>query len=135
MPQPRPARQFQAPPLSGKNMTTPLQPPEPEDTLQQWPRTVAEAVALLFQILSQAEKDEIAAKAEDDLIDLHFGLGTHVRNEFGLWQGNRALLADCQRARFEGRAGFPEIPHGVLVIHPDDAAMEIVRALWARLRH
>jgi hypothetical protein len=54
------------------------------------------------------------------------------RNEFGLWQENRALLLDCQKAKFEGRA---DVPEGLIFIHPDDASMLIIRALWGRLRH
>ena len=114
-------------------MTKPLPPAESEYTGQDRPRTVAEAVARLVLAIGQAEKDEIAAKPEDELIDLHFGLGTYVRNEFGLSLGNCALLADCQRTRLEGHADAAE---GMPVsISPDDASMLIILALWRRLRH
>jgi hypothetical protein len=98
-----------------------------------FPRTIAEAVDRLALALSQAEKDEIAAMPETDLIDLHFGLGTRIRNEFGLWRHqNPALLLDCQRVKFKDMANIPD---GLLIIHPDEAAMLIIRALWGRLRH
>jgi hypothetical protein len=116
-------------------MTKPLQPAVPEDAAQDWPQTVAEAVASLLQSLGQAAKDEIAATPEDELIFLHYSLGASIRNHYGLWEGNAALLADCQRVKYEGRADVPEIPEGALVIHSDDASMVIIRALWARLRH
>jgi hypothetical protein len=85
---------------------------------EKWPGSVQEAVALLLKMLNQSEKDRIAAMPEGDLIDL---------------LGNDALLADCQRAtNLEGRAYAVE---GGGVTNPDDAAMLLIRALWARLRH
>lgn len=107
-----------------------------EEPSGSWPRTLPEALALLLRDLSPAEKAAIAATPEAGLIDLHFSpLGVKIRQDFGLWRGNAALLADCQRTKFEGREDLPDIPPNVPVIHPDDAAMVIVRALWARLRH
>jgi hypothetical protein len=102
------------------------------DTPAPLPRTLREAVDRLALALSQAEKATIAAMPEADLRDLHFGLGTRIRNEFGLWRENRALLLDCQRVKFKDMANVPD---GLLAIHPDEAAMLIIRALWARLRH
>ena len=67
-------------------------------------------------MLPEADKAEIAAKSQDQLIELHFGLGTWIRNNFGLWQGNAALAQD---------AGSD---------HPDDIAGVIIEALWNYLR-
>jgi len=115
-------------------MTSPPPPQDPADAPQQWPRTVAEAVARFVQVLSQAEKDAIAATPEDDLSELHFStLGATIRGGFGLWEGNDALLADCQRARLAGGVDAESL--SLPAINTDDAAMVIVRALWARLRH
>lgn len=124
--------------------------PESADALA-FPRSVAEAVERLARELSQAEKDAIAEMAEGDLSELHFGLGMWVRNEFGLWQDNRALLLDCQRIKFNDSPSLPQeflsalpkewleadslAPKMPLFIHPDDASGLILRALWARLRH
>lgn len=84
--------------------------------------------------LDPAEKDKIASLPEADLIDLHFGLGARIREEFGLWEGNDALMRECQKARAEG--GCPGQPEGMPGdIDPDDASMLIIRALWLRLRH
>jgi hypothetical protein len=97
------------------------------------PRTVEEAVDRLLLMLSGPEKDEIASLPTGNLIDLHFGLGTRIRDEFKLWrQENRVLLLDCQRIKFKDTANIPD---GLWAIHPDDASMVIIRALWARLRH
>jgi hypothetical protein len=113
-------------------MTNPLQPPEPEDYGQDWPRTIAEAVDRLLLTLSQDEKGEIAAMPEGDLLNLHFGLGTSVRNKFGLWRENHTLLKECQKIRFEGRV---DVPDGLILIDPDDASTIIIKALWGNLRH
>jgi len=83
-----------------------------------WPTTVPEAVDLLLSTLTDAEKVAIRAIPPDDPPDLHFSLGAAIRNDFRLWDGNTALLASC---------GSPEM-------HPDTAAMVIVRAVWKRLR-
>jgi hypothetical protein len=51
-----------------------------------WPRTLDEAVERLALALGRVEKEDIARLPEDDLIDLHFGLGARIREEFGLWR-------------------------------------------------
>jgi hypothetical protein len=50
-----------------------------------------------------------------DLIRFHHGWGTGIRNAFGLWGGNRALLDSCGGG------------------HPDDASMVIIEAVWKHL--
>lgn len=108
------------------------QPPA-APALSPLPRTLREAVDRLLLTLSQAEKEGIAGLPEADLIDLHFGLGMRIRNEFGLWEKrNPALLLDCQRVKFKDMANIPD---GLLTVHPDDASGLILRTLWARLRH
>jgi hypothetical protein len=96
------------------------------------PRTVPEAVERLRQSLSLAEQGAIAEKLESEWIDLPFGLGTRIRNEFGLWQSNPVLLLDGQRLKLKDRANLPD--SGV-ALPPDEAAMVILRALWTRRRH
>jgi len=44
------------------------------------PETIDEAVAKLMSILNNEQKLIIATMPEDDLIDLHFSLGTAIRN-------------------------------------------------------
>lgn len=79
------------------------------------PRTVAEAVPFVLAKLSDADKQKIKETPKKDLILFHHGLGTGIRNQTGLWQGNAALLEDC---------GKP---------HPDDCSMLIIEALWEEL--
>ena len=79
------------------------------------PQTIEQAVGVLLERLSKGEKNNIASMSRDDLINLHSGLGTQIRNDFGLWGGNTALLENTGNS------------------HPDDAAMAIIEALWHRL--
>ncbi len=85
-----------------------------------WPHTVEEAVDLLLAGLRDKDKETISQVADYfSLIGLcHHGLGTYIRNQFGLWNGNKELLEACG---FQG-------------IHPDDASAHILCALWKKLR-
>ena len=85
----------------------------------EWPTTCDGAVAKLSTELSQSEKEDLAATARDDLILLHHGFGTGIRNEFGLWGGNLALIESC--------SGSPNS-------HPDDVSIIIVERLWGSLQ-
>jgi hypothetical protein len=89
-------------------------------TRKQWPATIDEAVGVVIAALSDDERASIAALAQAELIGLHFGLGAWIRNNLGLWKGNDALTQAI-------RERDPEI-------HPDDASMVIVEAVWERLR-
>jgi hypothetical protein len=65
--------------------------------------------------LKPQDKEHIRKMKKNDLIDLHFGLGQYIRNAFGLWQGNRALLESC----------------GTDI--EDDASCVIIEPLWQEL--
>ncbi len=87
---------------------------------KKWPTTIDEAVGVVVATLSDDERASIAALSKPELIGLHFGLGLWIRNNLGLWKGNEALLQairECDQA-----------------IHPDDASMVIIEAVWERLR-
>lgn len=61
-----------------------------------YPTTIDEAVDILQHILLDEEKKIIKNMSEDDLIELQFGLGMAIRNNFGLWAENYELIADCK---------------------------------------
>jgi len=63
----------------------------------------------------------LASANEENLIDLHFGLGHHIRDEFGLWTDNNALLESCR------------ILSGDKNLNADTASMVIINALWERV--
>ncbi len=80
------------------------------------PTTVESAVRILRRVIPEKEQEAIAAMSEDDLIDLHLGLGLWIRNAFGLWkEGSKLRQATSER-------------------DPDEAALFIIRALWRSLR-
>jgi hypothetical protein len=81
-----------------------------------WPKTVDEAVARVLTELTEIQKAEVRDTKEKDLISFHYSLGLMIRNEFGLWKGNKSLMADCQAS------------------DPDDASFVIVKAVWQKLQ-
>jgi hypothetical protein len=81
----------------------------------QHPKSVAEAVDRLMTILDNEQKATIGAVSENDLIELHFGLGLAIRNGFGLHDQGSELLASCG------------------AVNPDDASATIIKALWYQI--
>ena len=92
-----------------------------------WPKTVEQAVEVLLAVLSEDEKLKIAQMEKEDLIDLHFGLGMGIRNEFGLWAGNKYLLKDVAKQEGLKEENWENI-------HPDDASTLIIYELWKKLK-
>jgi hypothetical protein len=88
----------------------------------QYPETVIEAVQCLIMELPISDKIQIAAMDEADLAGLHFSLGTEIRNQCGLWAGNKKLMASCRALAQETD------------LSADDASMVIIRELWKLLR-
>ena len=86
------------------------------DVKHQYPATVDSAVRLLQDFVSAEEQEKIRLMKVDDLVELHFGLGQWVRNYFGLWGVNPALLL----ATGERTA--------------DDASAVLIRAFWNELQ-
>lgn len=81
-----------------------------------YPASIEAAVRLLQSMVPPEELVKITQMEEGDLIGLHFGLGMWIRNNFGLWKGNKALLLETGKR------------------HPDDASEVIITALWRTLR-
>ena len=89
-------------------------------TKKEWPKSMDEAVERLMADLSEEDKKELKNTKEEYLILHHFGLGEHIRNEFGLWQWNKDLLESCC-----GGGYYQD---------PDEASSVIIKALWERLQ-
>ena len=88
--------------------------------LPRWPKTKAEAVVLLKQKMKKEDLAELAATSKNQLIGkYHFGLGTYIRNAFGVWRGNKDLWNDIT---------------GGKSMHPDDLSSVIIEALWEDLQ-
>ena len=88
-----------------------------------WPKTVTEAIKIIWSELSDQEKARISRMDDEAWLSLHFTLGMQIRNRFGLWEGNSMLIEDCERV-----AGL-KLNHIDEVMHPDDASTIILQAL------
>ncbi len=87
---------------------------------ENWPVTIQGAVDDLLPRLPLSEKLMIMfTKKEDMIASLHLGLGTLIRNRYGLRRGNEKLiLAAC---------GYP--------CDPEDASMPIIKGVWQALHN
>jgi len=81
-----------------------------------WPKTVEEAANLILERMSEDDKDRVRKTQREDLILYHHGWGTGIRNAFGLWLGNTALLESSGCS------------------HPDDCSMRIIELVWESLQ-
>ncbi|SMF97798.1 hypothetical protein SAMN02949497_0064 [Methylomagnum ishizawai] len=97
-------------------MNTPHAPFDPKSE-PDCPLTLHDAVARTLDHLSEREARIIAHLPETGLEELNrYGLGADIRKRFALWRGNRGLMAACG------------------ALNPEDASLEIIRAVWERLR-
>ena len=93
-----------------------------------WPKTIDDAIERVIASMSEKEKSELGNSPEKELINFHFGLGWVIRNEFGLYQGNDALLKACARSRFNT---FESL---IFMNDPDEASGFIIEEVWKRLK-
>lgn len=82
-----------------------------------WPVTCDEAAARAIEKMGPPGVERLRSLAKDELIELHFSLGLNIRNGFGLWDGNQALLESCAK----GAGATPE---------PDAVSMMIIARAW-----
>jgi len=90
-------------------------------SVKDWPKNIDEAVDKLLELMQEEDQLHLKNTPENELIKYHFFLGMYIRNQFGLWKENKELIRSCAG---KGRS----------VIHPDDASMVIIKALWKRLQ-
>lgn len=82
-----------------------------------WPMTVEEAVNRILSELPEEDVEIIRnTPSALDMVRFHHGLGTWVRNTFGLWEGNKELFRSC---------GLED---------PDGVSYIILAALWNELQ-
>ena len=93
---------------------------------QQIPRTKEECFAMLDEMLSAEEKAQIAEM--EDTIDLHFGLGMWIRNNWIYQQEGEAVEALLKEFVDEEDKDMP------LFIHPDDYSSTILDAYQEYLK-
>lgn len=85
-----------------------------------WPVTCDAAAARAIEKLGPAGVQRLRSLSKDELIILHDTLGLNIRNGFGLWGGNDALLDSCSR-----EAGGTR--------DPDAVSMVIITRAWERV--
>lgn len=81
-----------------------------------WPKTVEEAAQRILETMSEEDRKRVRETHRQDLIRFHHGWGSGIRNAFGLWQGNTALLESSG------------------CVHPDDCSMVIIERVWEKLQ-
>jgi hypothetical protein len=86
------------------------------EIINQWPKTFEEAVERVIITLTAEQKEQVRQTPEDQLLHFHENMGRWIRNMFGLWGGNKALIEALGRQ------------------HPDTASTLIIQAVWRRLR-
>jgi hypothetical protein len=86
-------------------------------TAAPWPVTCDEAAARAIEKMGPNGVERLRSLAKDELIELHFSLGLNIRNGFGLWDGNQALIDSCANAA----GASPE---------PDSVSMMIITRAW-----
>lgn len=87
-----------------------------------YPRSIHAAVDSVLSSLDNQDKFLIKHTKHKKLGFFHFGLGTWIRNNFGLWGDNPTLLRECAAVKSTEQ------------IHPDDASGIIIDSLWATLQ-
>lgn len=80
------------------------------------PRNLVEAIARLKAELAPAQLDDIK-RGDPSMREMHFGLGSRIRNDWGLWSNDPLPTWFVER-------GVP---------HPDDMSEVILRSLWRDL--
>lgn len=76
------------------------------------PKTLKDAIGTLLLTLSEEEVDYLIDANLEQVFDLHFSLGTWIRNEFKLWTENKELINNLK------------------AVDADDASIIILRVLW-----
>ncbi len=90
----------------------------PQGDVVPWPKTLDATVEDILAGMSAEDKKIIRSLEKEQLIQYHHGWGTDIRNEYGLWRGNEALMVSA--------CGRPCLP--------DTASMYIIEAVWAALQ-
>lgn len=78
------------------------------------PKTVAEAVDQLVSEMPEDKKAWIRGMNKKDLIQFHHGWGAGIRNSFGLWGRNEALMSSVPEQYW----------------HPDSVSQLIIEGVW-----
>jgi hypothetical protein len=81
-----------------------------------WPKTLDEAANWILANMSAEDLGRVRRTKRADLDTYHHGWGRAIRNAFGLWNGNTALLESSG------------------CVHPDECSMRIIERVWEQLQ-
>ena len=98
------------------------QMPDPERANPLIPATVAEAVQNLTAAMTLRDKSSVAKMKKEELDRLNSTLGRYIREKYGLWSVNKALLNACR-----AQAGKDDLS-------VDEVSGVIIGALWEELQ-
>lgn len=80
------------------------------------PRTLAQAVARLQEVLPLKDKVTIANMGADEITGLNTTLGRYVQKQFGIWDGNLDLMQSCMQSAQRKQLSDDEIA-GLIIDH------------------
>jgi len=86
------------------------------------PKTVDEAVDRMLNDLDLESRVKIGTMDLNNLVSVHSELHVYFKNAFGVWHGNKELLADCRAISEEH------------LYNEEEATFVILKALWEKLR-
>jgi len=102
-----------------RKMTLVEQAAQPESEKAVYvPKDLDECFAELKKLLPKAQIEEMKKGSEEDMIQYHHGLGTWLRNNWGLWKGS-------QLSKWFNETG---------IRHPDDMSGIILDSFWRHLK-
>ena len=87
-----------------------------------YPKSVDEAVKKLMDELPLKDRVYIAGLKQTELGLIHHMLGSHIRQDFGLFAGNLELIESCREV-----SGIPDLM-------ADQVSFVIMKALWEKLK-
>lgn len=93
--------------------------------------TFDEIVDDLEQRITLEDKKELANMNQGDLVSLHHGFGTWIRNSYDLWHGNP--ITENWRTNPGGRNMINGVDHSD--DHPDAVSMRLINTLYSRISY
>jgi hypothetical protein len=83
------------------------------------PTDLNECLNELKNFLSREDIEAVKAMDENDTYMLHFGLGMHLRNKWGLWSGSN----------------LQKYFNSIGISHPDDMTAIVFKSFWRALNN
>jgi len=105
-----------------KNLLEPILNPASEQVMENYPKTVKEAVERLIAELPENDKKRFARMGEFELSGLHIFLRQYIRNYFGLGAEDSELMKSCRHTVKNQD------------LHEGDASALIINELWKKLQ-